>query len=246
MKMQLPFLLFLLLSFVACKQKKSSVTTDDIDPDIVLVNIEKGDRAFIGNLIRAVDSCKPAVIAVDAWFVYSKGDEEDSVLAATFKAVPNDIVAYSIDPDVGLKQSHLKFRSFFTGEGVMEYDGDESGITMKPFVLFNGSLHEAFALRILRQWKPGYLNKFTPGQSITVDFKRPLEKFLRFDINSVRTHREELKNKVVIFGYLGPDNEDKHFTPLRKLKNYPADEPDSYSAVMVANTVRTLLEYKNR
>lgn len=244
MKIQALTFLVSCLLIGACTEKKKSPIQPDIDPDIVLVNIEKGDRAFIGNLIRAVDSCRPAVIAVDAWFVNSKGYEEDSVLVATFKAVPNDIVAYSIDPGMGVKQSHLKFRSFFTGEGVMEYEGDESGIAMQPLFVFNGEVHEAFSLRILRQWKPEFKHNFTKNQSIIVDFKRPLENYLHFDISSVRTHREELKNKVVILGYLGPDNEDKHFTPLRKLKKYPANEPDSYSAVMVANTVRTLLDYK--
>ncbi len=46
-------------------------------------------------------------------------------------------------------------------------------------------------------------------------------------------------------GYLGPSNEDKHFTPLRSLGRYDADEPDTYGLVIIANEIRTILEYNN-
>jgi hypothetical protein len=177
MKLQ-RLLLFFILVTAACNQKTKVVMNVDIDPDIVLVNIENGDRRFIAGLIRAVDSCRPAVIAVNVRFLYSKEYEEDSVLVATFKAVHNDIVSYGINRDLELSRSHLKFRSFFTGEGVLDFESSEHGIRMKPLMKVSDEVHESFALRILRQWKPGFRHDFETDQSVTVDFKRPLEKFL--------------------------------------------------------------------
>ena len=53
--------------------------------------------------------------------------------------------------------------------------------------------------------------------------------------------------KCFLVGYTGPENEDKHFTPLRFIddKKYNHDEPDTYGLVIIANEMRTILEYKN-
>jgi hypothetical protein len=244
MKIQCVLIPGLFFLITACNQKKESPVTADIDPDIVLVNIENGDRAFIGSLIRAVDSCKPALIAIDAWFVESKEPEIDAVLIAALKATPNDIVGYTIDPDMGIKKSHPKFRSFISDEGVCWLEGSDSLLTTQPLLRFNNEIHESFESRIIKYWKPGFTHQIDPGQSIPIHFTRSLEQFHHYDINSVRTHRDELKGKVVILGFLGPGNESKHVTPLRKGKNFPDGEPDTYSAVIVANTIRTLLEYQ--
>lgn len=235
------------LLFVACKSKENTSPADDgMDPDIVLVNIEKGDRAFIGSLIKAVDSCQPAVIAIDAWFVASKGVEEDSVLRDALKSTNKDIVAYMIDPDMGVRKSHPKFRSFMTAEGVAVFEGGVEGITLKPILVFNKEKHISLELRIIEMWKPDFNYSFKPDESIPVRMLRQLDQYKHFDMQSLRAHRDELKNKVVILSYLGPDNEDKHFTPLRKRKSYPQGEPDTYGAVIIANGIRSMLEYDKK
>jgi hypothetical protein len=48
-----------------------------------------------------------------------------------------------------------------------------------------------------------------------------------------------------LLGYIGPSNEDKHFTPIRLAEKFPENEPDTYGIIIIANEIRTLLnKYK--
>ena len=41
------------------KDYEQVLLSDTIDPDIVLINLEEGDRSFIGKLLLKIDSCNP-------------------------------------------------------------------------------------------------------------------------------------------------------------------------------------------
>ncbi|HLG40855.1 MAG TPA: hypothetical protein VI461_14345, partial [Chitinophagaceae bacterium] len=78
-----------------------------------------------------------------------------------------------------------------------------------------------------------------------IKFTRTLEEFIHFNGLDLKTKNlcEYLRDKVVFLGYLGPSNEDKHFTPIRLVKKYADNQPDTYGLVMIANEIRTILEF---
>ena len=58
----------LLLIFLACEPPKINVElTAEIDPDIVLVNIGEGNRAFLGDLLWRINRCDPKLVGIHLW-----------------------------------------------------------------------------------------------------------------------------------------------------------------------------------
>jgi CHASE2 domain-containing sensor protein len=223
--------------------------TNQIDPEIVLINIGDGDRASIGKMLLAIDSCKPILIALDTWFVNERDSIQDSVLTAALRTVQNDILGYTLDSSGKPLKSNLKFKSVVSDEGlatVEQIDGISSIIT--PIRIIDSVIHELFPLTIIKHWKPEFKHSIKLNQSIPIKFTRTLEQFVHFDNMELKTknHCNFLNNKIILLGYLGPSNEDKHFTPIRFGKNYADYQPDTYGLVMIANEIRTILEYEKK
>jgi CHASE2 domain len=236
-----------LIFFGQCRNKYSVELTNLIDPEIVLINIGEGDRAFLGDLLLSINSCKPALIAIDAIFKGEKGRIQDSVLMNALKVVQNDILIYFVDSANKLESSHIKFRSLATDEGfsnVEKPDGLSSHII--PIRVVDNNTYEAIALKIIKRWKPGFKHTIKANQSIPIDFTRTLNQYFLFEGSDIISNDQlvDLKNKIILLGYLGPTNEDKHFTPIRFVKEYPDNEPDIYGLVLIANEIRTILNYE--
>lgn len=241
-------LFILLISFARCRQRQSVNLTDKVDPEIVLINIEEGDRAFIGNLLLTIDSCKPILIAIDAWFVNEKDSIQDSTLINALKILQNEILAYTIDSAGKPLKSHEKFKSLVTDEGlaIAEQQG-ELVSNIIPIKTIDNKIHESFPLKIIKHWKPQFRSSIEVDESIPIKFSRTLDQFIHFNGSELKTniHCKDISNKIILLGYLGPSKEDKHYTPIRLVKKYPDNEPDTYGLVMIANEIRTILENEN-
>src|SRR5688572_13905871 len=61
----------LLFAFFACNSKEDSqkkLYTDEIDPDIILINIGQSSRTEIAALLLDIDKCSPSMIGIDVIF----------------------------------------------------------------------------------------------------------------------------------------------------------------------------------
>lgn len=236
-----------LIFFGQCRNKYSVELTNLIDQEIVLINIEEGDRAFLANLLLSIDSCKPALIGIDVLFSGEKDRIQDSILLNALKAVQNDILIYFLDSNGKPEKSHRKFSSLATEEGlaIVEKPGGLSSHII-PIRTIDGDLHELFPLKIIKHWKPGFKHSLKTNQSIPIHFTRTLDQYLHVNGSEIKSNSQQfdLKDKIVLLGYIGPTNEDKHFTPIRLVKEYPENEPDTYGLVMIANEIRTILKYE--
>jgi len=242
------FILTLLVALNSCKnsQEKYFVEiTNRVDPDIVLVNLGEVDRAAIGQLLLSINRCHPLIIGIDAWFQNEKDNFQDSVLIAALDSIENDFLAYHFDSTGKIVKSHNKFSALAKDEGVVngEYiNGLQAGII--PIRNVGNHSHKLFSLKIIEQWKPGFKTTLKTDQKIPIKFTRTLDQFFHFDYYEIdNVDCEALRNKVVLVGYLGPSNEDKHFTPIRFVRKYNSNEPDTYGLVIIANQIRTILEY---
>ena len=226
------------------KQNYQVELTDKVDPDIVLINVEEGDRAFIGNLLLKIDSCEPTLIAFDGWFAKEKDFKQDSVLVHALKNIQNDIVGYTFDSSGKPLYSHSKFLPFVSGSGSLEslYD-KELAVAFIPIQTSGNQVYEHFTVEVIKHWKPDFKVSFKNDQIIPIKFHRTLDQYVHFNGSQLKASDcKELKNKIVLVGYLGPSNEDKHFTPMRNFGRFDADEPDTYGLVIIANQIRTILE----
>lgn len=220
--------------------------TDKVDPEIILINIGDEDRASIANLLLLIDSCKPVVIGIDAWFIDDKDSMQDAQLHAALKYIQNDILAYTLDSAGYPLYSNKKFRTLVSDEGLVKIvSHNDLSSDIIPIELINNEPHEIFSLKIIRHWKPMFKHSLKLNKPIPINFTRTLRQFSHFEGRELREKNvcEYVKNKVVLLGYIGPSNEDKHFTPIRNVRVYKAGEPDTYGLVIIANEIRTILEY---
>ena len=216
-----------------------------IDPDIVLVNLENIDRASIGKLLLKINNANPILIVIDAYFTNEKEINQDSVLISALRTVKNDMLIYTIDSKNKLSYSHSKFRTFAVVEGLNDFDEVNNLISkMTPVKKIEGQIHELIPLKIVKYWKPEFNHDFKVDKSIPIVFSRTLDQINHFNSSDIDDVVDNLlQNKIVIIGYLGPGNEDKHFTPLRFIDEHPENNPDTYGPVIIANAVRTILDY---
>jgi CHASE2 domain-containing sensor protein len=239
-------LIFIFVFFGRC-ESPSIHLVNTVDPDIVLINIEKGNRAFIGELLLKIDSLQPILIGLNACFVNKKDGSQDSVLAQALRKIPNDILVY-INDEGKFIQSDTLFNSLASETGLLQYDHKLGLIShMTPRRKVANNLHESFALKIVKKWKPELVPDFAENEEVAINYTRDIKKFFHLD-GSLLLHTNisdlDFSNKVFLLGYLGPENEDKNFTPLRLAGKYKGNEPDTYGVVIIANEIRTILDYK--
>src|SRR5687767_7662598 len=176
--------------------------TDQIDPDIVLINMGDGDRTSIGNLLLKIDSCKPTLIAIDAWFIEEKNSFQDSVLMYALKKIQNDLLAYTTDSTNILLKSHSKFSSLVSGEGLAISYEKELSTNIIPLDNIDGKVNESFALKIIKYWKPSFIHNFKKDELIPVKFTRSLDQFVYYNGSELKPENcKSLKNKIVLVGY---------------------------------------------
>jgi hypothetical protein len=77
------------------------------------------------------------------------------------------------------------------------------------------------------------MRSIIPNEYYLVNIHRTMDKYQTFDIEQLdKVHPDQFKNKIVLFGYLGPTNED-----LIKTR-----AGDMYVTVILANMISSLLD----
>jgi CHASE2 domain-containing sensor protein len=235
--------------FFACNSKKvyrEVSRTDKIDQDIVLINISNSDRSEIAALLLDIEKCKPLIVGIDVIFLKHKQLEEDSILSDALGIMNNDILAYEFDSQGNGKRSIDEFRKVAYGEGYVNLDErDEIASHFTPVKEVNGKLYESFALIITKHWRPKLKYDLTVNKSIPILFQRSQQQYYYFEKEDLMEKAvcELLKNKIVLVGYLGPEDEDKYYTPIRSNDKDQVGKSDTYGLVIQANAIRTILEY---
>jgi CHASE2 domain-containing sensor protein len=246
-----PIFIFLFLLFSQCKNPLPSVNlVRSADPDIVLINIEEGDRRFIGKVLSKLDSLHPILIGVDVLFLGQKKPSQDSILVEALKKIKNDILVYELNKNNTFGYSDPVFTRFAFDQGLLHYEKTLGLIShMIPLQKIEGKIHESFAFKIVKYWKPDFKPRFEVNQRIPINYQRSQKKFLVIegsDLININITDIDLRNNIFLVGYLGPGNEDKYRTPLRLVgEELEQNEPDTYGVVIVANQIRSILEYNN-
>lgn len=85
---------FEMMDMVYATEMKDTLQRPATDTSIILVNIGDGGRYQIGKQLELIAAEKPLAVAIDASFLGDRKPEDDSVLEAAMKKIPN-LVLYS-------------------------------------------------------------------------------------------------------------------------------------------------------
>lgn len=252
-------LAFAVKSIIRANKFKEPVIAEGIDQDIILVNVGDGDREYIANVINEINKLQPAVIGIDIMFMQRKNTRKDSILSQSIESSP--VVLAVKAPRVGAVEfSDALFSNRAMNNSSISAVVEET-ITNKFFPImklfnyypikdaYHGTL-EHFGVTIAKKFDSLQTSRFlqhvVPHQSYPIEYTRLGSGFNSYDYQDLNFDPEKIKGKIVLLGYLGPTEEDKHHTPLKmkllSLSNFNW-EPDTYGLVIHANIIRMILNY---
>lgn len=235
--------------------QKMAPDTKQVNPQLVLINVQHLGREELAILIEKVQQQAPKVIGVDVIF---KDDREALSDERLWKALQpeNVVTAYAIqnrefiknDPKLGVFRHKLGYANF---------NFDTYNAVIRNFQakkVFDGFEFHSFGLRVAQrylgrktklEWK-GMLAKSTP-----INYSGGREHYFSFNAEEIlqRDSVPVLKDKIVLLGYLGTpignpyDIEDRHFTPLNQ-EFVGKSAPDTFGIVIHANIIEMLINKK--
>jgi CHASE2 domain-containing sensor protein len=221
--------------------------------NIVLINVENKSRKEIAFLLQQVQEGNPEVVAFDIIFSGRK-NEDDSLLKQAFQTHDNYVFGYAADFEN--EQTSIYTDTFFTSQkdGYINVAGEHAEFsTIRYYYPFNKG-QEAFTSSILKKFDPAVYQKIKQkiNNQTEIHYYGSLANFNYFDFYEVLDEGfdvTQLKNKIVLLGYLGIPSqradvrldEDKLFTPLNARLS-GRSYPDMYGLVIHANILRMILE----
>jgi CHASE2 domain-containing sensor protein len=181
---------------------------------IVLVSIGNANRVQITESISMLSECSPKVIAINLIFPQRKSQREDSLLATSISSAKNVVLAQNIQNN-NLITSNSIFTDKCLGQGVVEFVMQEGkAVEYSPFITHGDSLLWSFPVAIaiyfdLDAGEQILKNKISQERSI-INFYPDHKKILLLE-NLDFLDCAEVKDNIVLIGYLGPTDEDVFF-----------------------------------
>ncbi len=250
--MRRPYFLVIFLLIFSTQCQVPHVQLAGTDPDIVLINIENGDRVFISRILSKIDSLKPAVVGIDVFFQTAQNPKQDSPLVASLRKLKNEFLIFNINNEGDKIKSLPVFTKETEGDVLLDFETMFGLVSnMRPIAEVKNEIHESFALKLAKRFNPGLKIPYETDEFFPIDYTRTLNQFLHIngsDLINTPVADFDLANKIILVGFIGPGNEDKYKTPLRLIEHKKIDQnqPDTYGLVIIANQIRTLLGERNK
>jgi CHASE2 domain-containing sensor protein len=237
-----------------------SCYSQNIEDSIVLINVGDYDRGRIAEEIEIINTLNPKVISIDVAFPNYKGDKADKKLVTALMAskqvvIPSEISSEGLDYygkemiSVYLTCAGEFFYSINTVSGFVSVEREKGQQTIPlQFIQWQeatGYKYRHFSIETAMQFDSLRTNEFIKAHDrlVDIDFKNGKRKFKMFTVQDVLKHRltkADIEGKIVMLGFLGPGNLDKHISPL----NSGSNEPDMYGLEYLAHIVAQILEKK--
>jgi CHASE2 domain-containing sensor protein len=246
------FLIFCILNVLSCSPQ-------GVENNIILINIEHKNRHEIAETITKICLLSPKLLAIDLDFQDASEYDQDTQLIFALLECKNLVMATIIDDYIEDKPEYKGFvngwnpyllvnaKTGFTN-AILENDNLKTLSRFSISEKVGGRLEYNFAIRVAMDVNSSKTIDFikTNPNIVEIDYKngeRVLKKILATQVLNNQITREDFEGKIVMIGFLGPGDDDKHFTPLnKKIKPY---KPDMYGLEILANIVAQVLEYQN-
>jgi CHASE2 domain-containing sensor protein len=243
------------------------------DSNIVIVNIGKLERAQLAMQINIINQFGPKAIGIDSFFSFPKDSAGDAALYNALSSVDNLVMASQLmeynetyNRFDSLKKSfswvappgNSGFANLFTNAA--EQDRFKVCRTFPPGMKTKEDTVYAFAVELARILSPEKTERFLArrNEEEIINYKRNIlsydmsqisGQYTAIDVQDVFQLNFEpriIKDKIVLFGFLGEDFydkswKDKFYTPLNV--NYAGrSNPDMYGVVIHANIISMILD----
>jgi CHASE2 domain-containing sensor protein len=232
----------------------------NFDPRVVIFNIGYADRATIAKMIDTVATFKPRVMALDAFFEGSRGEEQDGPLDSSFSKHQNLVVAYIANfkgkkaDTIFRRGDYLKsahnygWANFFqdsvstirTFRPVLKDYKDSSFLSFPTLVtkLYDRAAGEKLEKKGDKNVIINYSRNIDPN-------KKPQYFVIEYeDLLNGMYDESIFRDKIILFGYvnLNPnDIEDKKYSPMNS-KFAGKTVPDMNGIVVHANIISMALD----
>jgi len=229
-----------------------------VNDKIVLINVEKIDKGRMAKGFVEVIKLNPKVISIDVALRYRKVKEDLELMEALDRCdkivFPTSIHylgkdAYDKDILSFVSECDLVFRSINAKSGYVsaEMEKDKGSVPKKiilrmdvdgyQFPQYHFSMRTAMKFDSLKTLN--FVNKH--GVEVDFDYKNGTRRFKSFSLSEVlegKLTKKDIEGKIVMFGFLGPGDVDKFFSP----RNLNHKERDIYGVEYLANIVAQILE----
>jgi len=227
----------LILVLMNCKVTPELKT--EIDPNVILINYKTADRATFAAAINQVNSCNPRVIGINALFKEYRDPKQDSSLASAIGYYENVVLARGISKD---SRSNEMFASQAWGEAIIGLSSTD-GITTHygPYISDGEEVKWSFPITLVSLYDPSraafMMNDLRPDEFYEIEYNRTQDNYKVIDIDEIgNLDCAEIKDKIILFGYLGPGEEDEVTVPIGN------DNTKMYRTEIIANIISNLLE----
>jgi hypothetical protein len=244
--------IFFLGVLLACRPENGRIKLDsngnpEIDKTIALVNYKTVDRASIARAIRTINECNPKIVAVSARFLEYRDPEGDSLLSQAIRFKKNVILASGgnfqrvLTTGDRLVRSQSRFTEGCLAEGLVHYGfKNDEIVSFEPYRSVGDEVVWSLPISVASYYDTSladdFMYKFVGNTYYYIHFSRNIDSFQIFDIDNLDNLAcETLADKIVLLGYLGPDDEDLLMIDSN-------DDKKMYGTVIQANIILNLLE----
>lgn len=211
---------FTVSDFYAQIADKRPVRT--LDPDIVIVDINRAGRAEIAEFLEILQFCAPKAVGVDVLFGEPGDSAVDTRLINSIRDLGSTVVmpVMMAQDDGGLFV--IAERSFFdqglpSADGAVNFTSSRRGAAIREFVtrfpVSETDSIDSFAVAIARIAYPDKATALSARGSSEEYIDYPSREYKIIDINSASDRIEELTDKIILVGALN-DADDLHATPV--------------------------------
>jgi CHASE2 domain-containing sensor protein len=242
MKMKIFSTLFcIVLLVIGCKRNVINKVYESAPVDkkmIVLVNVPRVNRCEISRLVDVISACDPKIIGINFTFRNDTNPKCDSSLQNSI-SISNKVIL----TDSHQEGSINKFSDYALLSGQSGIALDEDNVAEAYYRLTDLKVRYGFSFpfHIAIQYvddKAVELSRLSTPLEYPIVIYYRLEDFDKIDFDKLsNVDCNLIKDKIVLLGYLGPEDED-----LIKTHVTNSSSDKTYSTVIIANVILDILK----
>jgi CHASE2 domain-containing sensor protein len=225
------------------------------DNEIIIVNCGKLGRKKISREIKIINEYKPKVLGIDVRFSKDSGTVDEDLIPELIKCknlvMVQDLLDYD-NKDQTYKNHKISAAKFTTnaktGFGNIFTDEDSVVTYFDLFDHYGSNKIISFALQVALIADSANAEKFISRQAdniVKINFTSNAHRFRVIQPEELLNKTIDLnclKDKIVLFGYVGDDEEDRFFTKTGGL--FPWSHVPIYGVTVHANIISMIVQDK--
>jgi hypothetical protein len=227
--MKFRLIILLLWIVISCSPSGDSSVREGSNRDklpdnpIVLFNISDSlSREQIAVAITNFSKCNPSVIGVESIFYEPQSSIGDSLLATSISESGKVVLSADFDSKNKITSNDL-FRNNIFGDGIIAFASSDGEIIDKFIAIYDseGGSYISFPFILATIHDPNSTKIFDSSiwlnREYDIKFYLSQQEFSVYDYKDLNhLNCDDIGGKIVIMGYLGPSEFQKHKNPIRQ------------------------------